>query len=165
MNEILQSIRDNFTGFDISLIPTDGTARLIMYAIGAAMLFLIIRMMKHKKLRDERLSEEEPLVEQISDRTVGAFGGMTDALAGQLPESRKETKDFKQLLRQAGLYSPTAQASIYAFRFIFLFLPLIFALILSIIDPPNSGQVPADRLFFCGCAIYYSSSLRLLPSW
>ncbi|MCO6458852.1 MAG: type II secretion system F family protein [Pirellulaceae bacterium] len=67
----------------------------------------------------------------------GLFGPLTDALAAQLPESRKETKDFAQLLRQAGLYSPVARASIYALRFALLFVPLVVAGILAVTLPPE----------------------------
>jgi tight adherence protein C len=65
----------------------------------------------------------------------GAFGSMTEAFASQIPESQKERKEFGQMLRQAGFYSPTARASVYAFRFLFTVFPLIVAGILAVFSP------------------------------
>ncbi len=67
----------------------------------------------------------------------GVFGPFTHALASQLPESQKETKDFAHLLRQAGLYSPSARTSIYALRFALLLVPLLVAGVLAITLPPE----------------------------
>ncbi len=57
----------------------------------------------------------------------GAFGALTPALAAQIPESAKETRDFQLLLKQAGFYHPAARNTIYAFRFLLLVTPLIIA--------------------------------------
>lgn len=65
----------------------------------------------------------------------GVFGNLTDALASQLPESEKEHTEFGQMLKQAGLYSPTARSSIYAFRFLLLTFPLFCAGLLAIFSP------------------------------
>lgn len=67
----------------------------------------------------------------------GAFGPLTEALASQIPESSKERQEFAQLLRQAGFYSPTARASVYAFRFLFTVFPLIVAGILAVFSPSS----------------------------
>ena len=69
------------------------------------------------------------------DRQNGVFGSLTDAFAAQLPESKKEATDFRHLLRQAGLYSPSARASVYALRFALLFAPIVAAGILALIVP------------------------------
>ncbi len=67
----------------------------------------------------------------------GVFGPLTDALASQIPESEKERVEFGQMLRQAGLYSPTARQSIYAYRFILMVFPLFCAGLLAIFSPPS----------------------------
>ena len=48
----------------------------------------------------------------------GIFGRLTPALAGVIPESRQESRDFSQLLRRAGLYSTGTRSSIFAIRFV-----------------------------------------------
>ena len=72
---------------------------------------------------------------RLGNTDGGAFGGMTEAFAAQIPESDKEHQEFGQMLKQAGMYSPTARASVYAFRFLFLVFPMIVAGILAIFSP------------------------------
>lgn len=67
----------------------------------------------------------------------GVFGPLTDALASQIPESEKERVEFGQMLRQAGLYSPTARSSIYAYRFLLMAFPLVCAGLLAVASPPS----------------------------
>ena len=67
----------------------------------------------------------------------GVFGPLTEALASQIPESEKERVEFGQMLRQAGLYSPTARQSIYAYRFLLLVFPLFCTGLLAIASPPS----------------------------
>jgi len=69
------------------------------------------------------------------DAEPGVFGSFTEGLAAQIPESETEADEFSQMLRQAGLYSPTARASIYATRFVLLFIPLLVAGICMAIYP------------------------------
>ena len=71
--------------------------------------------------------------EEDSDR--GVFGALTPALAAQIPETAQETRDFGQLLRRAGIYSPSSRDSIYALRFVLLFVPLVITLMLAIVVP------------------------------
>lgn len=79
----------------------------------------------------------------------GVFGSLTDALASQIPESEKERVEFGQMLRQAGLYSPTARQSIYAYRFILMVFPLFCAGLLAIFSPPSQTW----RILFAGGVI------------
>lgn len=65
----------------------------------------------------------------------GVFGPLTAPLAAQLPESEKERREFGQMLKAAGLYSPTARASVYAYRFLLMVFPLFVAGILAIAAP------------------------------
>ena len=71
------------------------------------------------------------------DERLGAFGPLTDALARQIPESEREHREFGAMLRQAGMYSPTARASVYAFRFLLMTFPLLVAGILVVSSPPE----------------------------
>ena len=64
---------------------------------------------------------------------AGVFGAWAPALAAQLPESQAEHKEFRQMLRQAGIYQPRASETIYALRFIFLVAPLMVAGILAVL--------------------------------
>ena len=69
------------------------------------------------------------------DYSGGVFGALTGPLAAQIPESAKERKEFNQMLRQAGIYSRTARASIYAYRFLLMTFPLFCAGLLAIFSP------------------------------
>lgn len=55
------------------------------------------------------------------------FQDLAPALAAQLPESRKERREFQKLLHGAGFYSPNAATTFYALRFILLAAPLLVA--------------------------------------
>jgi tight adherence protein C len=65
----------------------------------------------------------------------GVFGGWTDAFASQIPEGEKERQEFGAILKQAGMYSPTARASVYAYRFLLLVFPLVCAGIIAVASP------------------------------
>lgn len=96
-----------------ALLKQWGIPVLIFVAVTAAV-WLVARMV----VRRPR-SEEEP--------DEGLFGGLTPALAAQLPESEKEQRDFRLLMRQAGLYRSAARTTIYALRFVLLLVPLVVA--------------------------------------
>src|SRR5437867_498810 len=68
---------------------------------------------------------------------LGVFGAWTEALATQIPESAKERQEFGAILKQAGLYSRTARASVYAYRFLLLVFPLVCAGLLAVASPPE----------------------------
>lgn len=87
----------------------------------------------------------------------GVFGPLTDALAAQLPESEKERREFGQMLRQAGLYSPTARASVYAYRFLLMVFPLVVAGILAVAGPKEQ-----QWKFLVGGAIV-AATLSVMP--
>ena len=87
----------------------------------------------------------------------GLFGPMTDALAAQIPESKKERGEFRKLLRGAGLYRPKASASIYAARFLLLFLPLVIAGVWAVLAPAGS----TFKILFLGGAA--AATLSILP--
>jgi tight adherence protein C len=69
----------------------------------------------------------------------GVFGPLTEALAAQIPESAKEHAEFGAMLKQAGMYSRTARASVYAYRFLLLAFPLLCAGILAVFSPPEQA--------------------------
>lgn len=69
------------------------------------------------------------------DRAGGVFGPLTEALAAQIPESAKERQEFGAMLKQAGMYSRTARASVYAYRFLLAAFPLLCAGLLVAFGP------------------------------
>ncbi len=69
----------------------------------------------------------------------GWFGDWTEALAAQIPESAQEKKDFRKLLRGAGLYEPSASTSLYALRFVLLVAPLVVAGLAALALPSSYG--------------------------
>src|SRR5262245_47184622 len=80
------------------------------------------------------MATRDPLSEPL-----GIFGRWTEALAAQIPESDKERREFGAMLKQAGLYSRTARASVYAYRFLLLVFPLVCAGILAVAAPPEQS--------------------------
>ena len=83
-----------------------------------------------------RRSTRDVQSRHVEKETIGGvFGAITPALAAQIPETEQESRDFGQLLRRAGLYDPTSRDSIYALRFVLLFIPIVITLILAIIVP------------------------------
>nr|MCR5162435.1 hypothetical protein [Thermoguttaceae bacterium] len=88
---------------------------MIASGIGATLLaFGILYMLfRPKKPQDEDSLDE-----------YGLFGRLTPGLANVIPENEKENREFRQLLRQAGFYSPSARNSIYAARLVLFLIPL-----------------------------------------
>ncbi len=87
-----------------------------------------------------RPPREDARLKQIShdspfngEPEAGVFGAWSPALAAQLPESEAEQKEFRQMLRQAGIYQPGASETIYALRFVLLVVPLLAAGILAVL--------------------------------
>jgi tight adherence protein C len=74
---------------------------------------------------------------QLHETSGGVFGSWTEALAAQIPESAKEHREFGAILKQAGLYSRTARASIYAYRFLLLVFPLVCAGLIAVASPAS----------------------------
>ena len=81
----------------------------------------------------------EPPHLREEDTADGLFGNLTPAFAGVIPESAQERTDFAQLLRRAGYYSPSARGSVYALRFMLLFIPLVATFILALVVPASYG--------------------------
>jgi tight adherence protein C len=115
-------------------------------AAGLGVIVFVVRILVKRRLELRAEATEPPLRfsnrnatagarrEYVDDRT-GVFGTWTDALASQIPESEKERKEFGAILKQAGLYSPTARASVYAYRFLLLVFPLVCAGLIAIASP------------------------------
>lgn len=87
----------------------------------------------------------------------GVFGGLTHALATQIPGSEKERTEFAAMLRQAGFYSRTAMASVYAFRFLLMVFPIICAGIIAVFSPREQ----TFRILFVGAFI--AVTLSIIP--
>lgn len=119
--------------------PLANLVSLLIFLAVASSFYLLLRLLTRKskgeQLRIRSLgsghsSDEEP--------GEGLFGPLNRALAAQVPESRQERRDFKLLLRQAGLYGPTAGTTIYAARFVLLIVPMVVAGILAVMA--EAGQ-------------------------
>lgn len=91
------------------------------------------------------------------DTGGGVFGPLTEALAGQIPESEKEHKEFGAMLKQAGMYSRTARASVYAYRFLLMAFPLFCAGLLAVFSPREQTW----RILIGGAII--AATLSIIP--
>jgi tight adherence protein C len=137
MNSI-QELFSKLAQGDLSVFTSGSNTSWLALGAVACVVMLVIRMLTRPRKHAETAAPSvdlELLLRRPGEN--GVFGPITDALAGQLPESAKERSDFQQLLRQAGLYSRTARISIYALRFVGLFLPLVIAGIFVLISPPD----------------------------
>jgi tight adherence protein C len=87
----------------------------------------------------------------------GPLGSLAPALAAQIPESKKERRDFDRLLRGAGIYSPHAAVTLYALRFLLLVLPLLAAGILAVF----AEREQTIKILLLGAAI--AAALSIVP--
>ena len=94
--------------------------------------------------------------DDLDDANADWFGSLTPALAAQLPESERGRREFRRLLRGAGLYGPKMAMAIYALRFVLLFVPLVIAGLLAVIEPQH-----AVRIMLCGGAV--AATLSIAP--
>ncbi len=106
------------------------TVAMVIVGVGSALVVFIVAY-PFVKPRAETDTEEDAENEQ------GIFGNLTPALAAVMPEREQETKDFRQLLRQAGIYQPSARNSIYALRLLLLLVPIFLAMYLGVLVPKN----------------------------
>src|SRR6476659_4703479 len=128
MNDLITRLQETLSEPDLWSKP----ATWIAVGCGVLVLMLVVRLIFRRK----KPAEAQAASRRVDPRANGgAFGALTPALASQIPESEKEKKEFGQMLKQAGMYSPTARASVYAFRFLFMIFPLIVAGILAVAEP------------------------------
>lgn len=111
----------------------------LIFVVVTAVVWTVARLAFRRKPAEDELDE-------------GLFGGWTPALASQLPESEKEQRDFRLLMRQAGLYSPAARASVYALRFVLLLVPLVVAgTWAALADTHQTWKIVALGVFVAAC--------------
>jgi tight adherence protein C len=128
MTELQQTI-DAWTPEAFGPVSQWGPLAAVFLA-STILFYLIARMfVRRKPVEDDGLDQPQG---------QGVFGSLTPALAAQLPESKKGRRDFGKLLRSAGIYSPTAKATIYALRFVLLFAPLVAAGVWALMSPPDT---------------------------
>jgi len=109
-----------------------------VFALATIGFYLVARLIVRRPKREElRLRSIKARSLDDTEENEGVFGPLTEALAAQLPETDKERRDFQLLLRQAGLYSPTARITIYASRFVLLIVPMIAAGIWAVAAEPE----------------------------
>ena len=76
-----------------------------VFAVAGLVFYLVARLVLRGPTRaDLRLEQIRPESTVEAARAKPVFGGWTQALAAQIPESEKERRDFEMLLRQAGMY-------------------------------------------------------------
>ncbi|HTN77509.1 MAG TPA: type II secretion system F family protein [Pirellulaceae bacterium] len=144
MNEILLDLKDLFAKLaqgDFEAISSAKNSTWLALAAVVVVLLLIVRLLtktKKPSVKPGKPADDFDLEAALRQPGQnGVFGPFTDALATQLPESKKERGDFNQLLRQAGLYSRTARISIYALRFTALIVPMVIAGAIGLASPPE----------------------------
>ena len=128
MKELIDAIGLQ-SGSPFSAFVSEWGPSFAVFVIAAVAFYLMGRVFTRKpspeQMRLKRISPDSPLGQM--PREEGLIDALAPALAVQLPETEKEQRDFKLLLRQAGLYSPRARVLIYALRFVLLVAPLIVA--------------------------------------
>jgi len=151
MNELIQNIQDKLAGAGAPAWLQQPSA-WIGIVCGLAVLLVVIRLLF------KRTAASQPAPARDDRGTGGGvFGPLTEALAGQIPESEKEHKDFGALLKQAGMYSRTARSSVYAYRFLLMAFPLLCAGLLAIFSP----QEQTWRIMIGGAII--AATLSIIP--
>ncbi|NQT41535.1 MAG: type II secretion system F family protein [Planctomycetes bacterium] len=124
MSELIHQI-DTWTSSHLGLTSPWGSMVLV-FVISTAAFVLVTWLITRKSRRAARRLEQMSPEELEATRAYGGFfGSLTPALAAQMPESAKDSRDFGKLLRSAGLYKRSSKATIYAFRFLLLFVPLV----------------------------------------
>jgi tight adherence protein C len=126
---------------------------IVVFVVAVSAFLLIARIWRRKP------SPEEIRLRQIGHRTSdepetgeGVFGPLTPALAAQIPETKRERRDFQRLLRQAGLYRPSARTTIYALRFVLMLLPLIVAGVWAVMaEADQTWKILGMGIFAAAC--------------
>ena len=120
----------------------------VVILVAAVVAILTVHLLSGLRKTDDTAAST--IVSEVDDfdypdsESDGLFGSLTPALAAQIPESEQESKDFLKLLRSAGLYRPSARASIYAIRFVLLIVPLVIGGILRL-PPEKFAITPNSR--------------------
>jgi tight adherence protein C len=151
MNELIQNIQSQLAAAGAPAWLQQPAA-WIAIACGLAVVLVLIRMLM-KRSTESRLETAR----DDRDSGGGVFGPLTDALAGQIPESEKEHREFGAMLKQAGMYSRTARASVYAYRFLLMTFPLFCAGLLAVFSPREQTW----RIMIGGAII--AAALSIIP--
>ncbi|MCI0358354.1 MAG: type II secretion system F family protein [Planctomycetaceae bacterium] len=151
MNELIQNIQSQLAEVGAPAWLQQPAA-WIAIASGLAVMLVLIRMLI-KRTAENRIDTAR----DNRDTRGGVFGPLTEALAGQIPESEKEHREFGAMLKQAGMYSRTARASVYAYRFLLMTFPLFCAGLLAIFSPREQTW----RIMIGGAVI--AAALSIIP--
>jgi tight adherence protein C len=139
---------------------------LVVAGVLAIVLIAVRLLFKRSRAAQPAPTANEPPSRESSG---GIFGAWTDAFASQIPESEKERREFGAMLKQAGMYSRTARASVYAYRFLLLAFPLICTGLLVIASPAEQtwwiigggGTVAAILSIVPRLYVWYRRKVRL----
>ena len=113
---------------------------LVFWLIAAVIaIFIFVGLMLVKRFLSPDEVTREPERQLEKDSIDGILGSLTPALAGIIPETVEEAAEFRQLLRRAGYYRPSARGSVYALRFLLLFIPLVTTFVLALVVPTDYG--------------------------
>src|SRR5262245_34232765 len=134
---------------------------------GLAAVAIVVRMLIMRS-RDVQLAASAP-EPPTREPAGGVFGAWTEALAAQIPESEKERREFGAMLKQAGMYSRKARASVYAYRFLLLVFPLVCAGLLAVASPKEQtwwiigggGAIAATLSIIPRLFVWYRRRVRL----
>jgi tight adherence protein C len=104
-----------------------------VFAVVALSAYMLGRYLTSRPPREDARLRQISLDSPFNgEPEAGIFAAWSPALAAQIPESETEQKEFRQMLRQAGIYQPRASETIYALRFVLLVVPLLVAGILAV---------------------------------
>jgi tight adherence protein C len=148
MNDLIENIQGQLANAGAP-VWLQHPAAWISIACGIAVALIVIRMLLKRSTSSQS--------EQPRDAGGGVFGPLTEALASQIPESQKEHREFGAMLKQAGMYSRTARASVYAYRFLLMTFPLLCAGLLAVFSPREQTW----RIMIGGAII--AASLSIIP--
>ncbi len=140
----------------------DDTSRWVLVAASFAGTSLLVwlagrRMNRKPSPMQLRIAKISNVDTSIDTPDVGPLGSLGPALAAQIPESKKERRDFDRLLRGAGIYSPHAAVTLYALRFVLLVLPLLAAGVLSVL----ADRQHTIKILLIGAAV--AAALSIVP--
>ena len=105
----------------------------LVFAFVSLSLYMLGRYFTNRPPREDARLQQISLDSPFNgEPQAGIFGAWAPALAAQIPESQAEQKEFRQMLRQAGIYHPRASETIFALRFVLLVVPLAATGVLAV---------------------------------
>jgi pilus assembly protein TadC len=99
----------------------------IVFVVVAGLCFSVLQVGARRRHQlESRLAPGTSVTDSVSDPNL-VLGGLTPALAAQVPMTLTHQAALQQELRDAGYYRPTAMMEYAAIRAVLVILPLLFA--------------------------------------